>query len=135
MRKFLSNREVADPGCWGYVWVQKSPIQKTVASKFAKVHLLRTAVAFLTALVFGVMTATPGLTQTVSGIQIGDTVATTSKQIGFPPNKIDRSGPVTYSTWKLSNNNKLNVTTRADDGKIVYMEIGWGQTSSTTGFP
>jgi predicted aspartyl protease len=63
--------------------------------------------------------------QSLSGIRIGDDLSSAIKQIGFPPDKADRSGPFTYSMWTLGDGNELNVTTRTGEDKIIYMESDW----------
>jgi hypothetical protein len=81
------------------------------------------------AAIIGLATPIPGRTQSLSGIKIGDTVSSVVKQLGSPPNKVDRSGPFTSAMWKLGDKNRLSVMTRANDGKIVYIENDWGQIS------
>jgi predicted aspartyl protease len=64
--------------------------------------------------------------QSLSGVRIGDDLSNAVQQVGFPPDKTDRSGPFIYSMWTLGDGNELHVTTRTGEGKIVYMESDWG---------
>lgn len=64
--------------------------------------------------------------QNLSGISIGDDLATAVRRIGFSPTKADRAGPFSYAMWKLGDGNQLSVTTRTGDDRIIYMESDWG---------
>jgi predicted aspartyl protease len=84
--------------------------------------------------------ATNTRAQSLSSVRIGDDVSSAARQIGFPPDIADRSGPYSFAMWKLGDGNELNVTTRTDEGKIVYMESDWGgwdggRAASSTDFP
>lgn len=79
--------------------------------------------------------STIALSQTLSGIKIGDGLANVGQQIGFPPSVTERTGPFTISKWELGDHNSLSVTANTSTGRIVYLETDWGNDTSYTDFP
>jgi hypothetical protein len=71
--------------------------------------------------IFLVCSATTTYSQSLSGIHIGDTFSATERVIGFPPSKLERSGPFTVAKWILGDGNSLSVTAKSATGEIVYI--------------
>jgi hypothetical protein len=73
--------------------------------------------------------------QTLSGVRIGDDLASAVRQIGFQPDEADRAEPYAYAMWKLGDGNELHVTISTVNGRIVYMESDWGGLVGGRGAP
>jgi hypothetical protein len=80
--------------------------------------------------------ATHGYAQSLSGIRIGDEIAS-ADQIGFAPVERNQSGPFAITKWRLPDKNELSITSATNNGKIVYIECDWGrlQSGTYTDFP
>lgn len=81
---------------------------------------------------FACLLASTAYGQSLSGIHLGDKIATASDMLGKPTN-VEHSGPYVFEKWRLANNNDLSVTARRGTGQIVYLETDW--TGYQTGAP
>lgn len=75
------------------------------------------------------------VSQSLSGLRIGDALTNVSQKIGFRPPITERTGPYTISKWELGDHNSLSVTANTNTGRIVYIETDWGGDTSYTDFP
>jgi predicted aspartyl protease len=71
--------------------------------------------------------------QNLSGVRIGDDFSIAAKQIGFPPDVSERSGPYSFAKWRLGDGNTLSATVRTVEGKIIYLESDWEGWNGGTG--
>jgi len=77
--------------------------------------------------------------QSLSGIGIGDNIASATKGLGIRPTAREASGPFEIRKWKLGDANVLSLTADRKTGRIVYAETNWsgsvsGRTSDFPGF-
>lgn len=102
-----------------------------------QLNLIRFAAIGLAAMCWSLVAgSTSGLSQTASGIAIGDSLASTVERMGNPAVRND-FGPITAVKWILPDNNEISVSAVRATDKIVYIETNWGewQSGKLTDFP
>jgi hypothetical protein len=80
----------------------------------------------------GVLFGTPAHAQSLSGIKVGEEIAS-ARKIDATPLPSKSVGPHEERRWKLPNGNRLSIAAELETNRIVYVEKKWG--GGATGKP